>query len=856
LCKFWDRLAWPARALWACRISLLSGLAGLFLFGFTIQGQNLFADRSCAHFFQGVPYWLAVFFLVFAFWALPIHYNARRALKGDAWLLPRRFRVHFQPEVSEAVCKELRRRHASLIKFTPHVIAFIPFIAILLGLRGAQDAITDAGYLREAVETQIQLVLLMALDVIIAVSFFVVMVYFRYYILRIAAVTLSKIQRGLKFARITTRVRVIRKDMSYLTILGAFLILFAVYAIPEELADYAPRAMLVPVVLGSLVLFLGWLARVGDSSGVPLLTAGIAIASFATALNVTVSDVRTLELPKGEAFEDRQIDFLDALNRWKLANGCVDSPCPPALILAAEGGASRAAFMTATAVGHLIDREGELGDPPDLASPGRRIFAISGVSGGAFGAVVIRAAIEDSFAKSKIGPPCVNSQRNWFSNPVGGRDVTTSWRSCLQLLVSGDYLSSAFVGFGLRDILAPPFLAPADRAALLERAWERHYNYVTSGKASWRELGRDCEENSSQGLCRRFGYAKDLGARKWAPLLLLNGTSVNSGQRIIVSDLVSTRSDKERKSRVPLYSAAFDYFEMTSTRCLTPQSVTLGCPELKSGTNDVPKKRDGQDIRLSTAGLMSARFPIVSPAGVIRAKDQPGFGDRVVDGGYFENAGLKTAFDVANALKDEGVTPFILRIQNEPITPPGERIALPRAAASPPVTADGDGPLARVFGLAAVPVESLIATRSGHAAEEAALVDSKLYVMNSDVCPPDYEVAASFYQIGVEGTPNLNPPPRYGYSHRDCNRNSYVMQAPEDYWSDPILDDACKKLASTSGNKSYSMVRVSMSWWLSAAVQADLDAQLCDAHNRETIRNLMGRLRTRLAPADFISTFY
>ena len=39
------------------------------------------------------------------------------------------------------------------------------------------------------------------------------------------------------------------------------------------------------------------------------------------------------------------------------------------------------------------------------------------------------------------------------------------------------------------------------------------------------------------------------------------------------------------------------------------------------------------------------------------------------------------------------------------------------------------------------------------------------------------------------------------------------------------------------------MTKVSMSWWLSSAVQADLDAQLCDRRNRITIRDLMGRLR-------------
>jgi hypothetical protein len=38
------------------------------------------------------------------------------------------------------------------------------------------------------------------------------------------------------------------------------------------------------------------------------------------------------------------------------------------------------------------------------------------------------------------------------------------------------------------------------------------------------------------------------------------------------------------------------------------------------------------------------------------------------------------------------------------------------------------------------------------------------------------------------------------------------------------------------------MTKVSMSWWLASAVQADLDAQLCDNRNRATISDLIARL--------------
>ena len=43
-------------------------------------------------------------------------------------------------------------------------------------------------------------------------------------------------------------------------------------------------------------------------------------------------------------------------------------------------------------------------------------------------------------------------------------------------------------------------------------------------------------------------------------------------------------------------------------------------------------------------------------------------------------------------------------------------------------------------------------------------------------------------------------------------------------------------------DKKVRMTKVSMSWWLSAAVQADLDAQLCDKTNRSGLNDLMKTL--------------
>jgi hypothetical protein len=87
---------------------------------------------------------------------------------------------------------------------------------------------------------------------------------------------------------------------------------------------------------------------------------------------------------------------------------------------------------------------------------------------------------------------------------------------------------------------------------------------------------------------------------------------------------------------------------------------------LKRYTEPVPRCRTC-DIRLSTAVTMSARFPIVSPAGTVR--DRAGrIVDHVVDGGYYENFGATTAQELADALraKPYGLKPVVLLINNEP----------------------------------------------------------------------------------------------------------------------------------------------------------------------------------------------
>ena len=803
----WIWLIRLGQVLWACRISVFSAAVGLAVFGLVLQAQNLFADLSFSDFAHGRLHWIIVFAAIFLFWAFPIHYGARRILEEKEWLVSVRMRRRLPQAAADALYKE----YSGLIAWTPRLLGMVPFVAVALGLWFADRAMDGALALQEADEAHKQIRWLNFANLVTAALFFAFVVFRR----RAIRMIKQRIDERSGDESAADKVDVHLGRFAAISLVGTTLIFLLAYVRPDWLAFVFPRALLIPFLFGSLVLIFSWLVRLGYKTGLPLAAFVIVPVVLATATNTHLNDLRTLA-PGKEGAADRQIDIKAAVDRWKAANACAGAgACPPALIVASEGGASRAAFMMATVVGELIDRDKAAGDPAEAPNPARRIFAISGVSGGAFAAAVARAAIADSAENPNHGPPCLFADRTWFgAAATTQRDLKTSWRACLQALVSGDYLSPVFVGLGFRDNFAPRqwFIGTKswikDRAALLEEAWERHYDSVTTLGHGGHGLA--CGDDGSHGLCRRFGYVSATAAGSWLPLLLLNGTSVETGRRIIVSDLASTRdsinSEGEHRPEA-LYSAAYDVFELLSAPHEPIKGIQCGADGGRAGP---AQSQDAPDIRLSTAAALSARFPIISPGGVLRVPTHDCYGDRVVDGGYFENSGLTTALDIAEALKGEGVTPIILWVQNDPIIDRPNTVTPRRPAATPEVELIDEGILTEALGLLAQPVDTVLATREGHGAEAADLATQLEQKMNA----PNEN---GFFQIGVHANLSLQDP------------------------IDPLHDLNCRQFV----DKQVGMTKVSMSWWLSAAVQSDLDAQMCDDRNRRSMRDLMARLSQR-----------
>ncbi len=822
---------WAIRILFACRVSVLSVAAGALLFLVSTQARDLFADIAFGALPGDARAWLmwASFFAYLVFlWAFPVHYAARRLLGADDWMVSGRLR----DDVDATWLTDIRNELEGPIDWIPRILAMVPFAAVLIGLSTAYQVVAGTPALAPARAAAKQIATLAVLDVVLG-AVFLIFLWRRQGLIRQMSDASSNVLAG-----------------AYAVVVTAFFV--AAVARPFLPADIAPRAAIVPVLFGGFVFMGTWLAWLGHRFSTPILTLVAVGALVVTGFNRHFNDVRTLPAQPAEA-AGRQIEIGDAVRGWMAVN-CDTLGCPPAVIIASEGGASRAAFAAATAIGDLLDRASELPDANGRAlAPARRILAISGVSGGSFGAATIRTALADSLARGQGPPPCQRPTNGWFGADPSA--VRSSWRACLQALVAGDYLTPAFVGLGWRDNFSPPgfdggsLLFADDRAALIERAWERHYDHVVKGEIPgfWAQVTQDLAPPAEPptGLRARFGFIaeKTVHANGWLPLLLLNATSVDSGTRIIASDLVSTRSAAlppggnpgNAFGRFPLYPTAFDVFEMLAPPCPQEKIVGPSCAAAHDGVKDLPLARTGPDLRLSTAALLSARFPIISPAGILRAEGEEGIGDRAVDGGYFENSGLTSAMDVAREVRRLGVVPVVLWVQNDPRVDPADPAppapaanvkapawVPPRGASTPFMGASEPRGLERAFGVVLAPVTALTETRDGHGAEVAAAAQRDLWTLNQDVTPSDpAEVGSSYFVFGMFQNPDFSPlvgetPPA------DCGALAKTWRAGVDAMND-----------------------VSMSWWLSQSVQAEVDAQRCDRRNRATLADLMNRLSQR-----------
>jgi hypothetical protein len=365
------------------------------------------------------------------------------------------------------------------------------------------------------------------------------------------------------------------------TTIAVSLLTFVLLLIPRWRTEFAwivGPAALAYGAIGCIIPITSYLISKTRSQNIPvIMLGGLAFVLFSLANDN--HRVRALDVAMDSA---KRPGVEDALRRWEKDR----KPDEPLILVATAGGASRAAYWTGTVLRALDNRSnGQFSD---------HVFAISSVSGGALGAIGYAAWLADRPMESEAQPDAANARLNF-----------------VQTFFGQDYLGPAVGALLFPDMIQRFLPAPLlpDRAASLEEAFE----------LGWEQSAKQCKQEPCPKPTRFADEYTQIWSKsrlhedggRWVPIVLANGTHVESGKRIITAPV---------KIDPSVFEDTYDFYKLAPA-----------------------------PIRASTAVLNSARFTVVSPPG--RLVDGDKITGRIIDGGYFENGGMETVYDLARYLR-------------------------------------------------------------------------------------------------------------------------------------------------------------------------------------------------------------
>ncbi len=269
-------------------------------------------------------------------------------------------------------------------------------------------------------------------------------------------------------------------------------------------------AVAILAIVGANTVFLGGLAVfVARARKIPVELVAFACAAVFSAWNDN-HDVRMLN-PMPEQ-SSAQPDMAAVFSSWVThAPGEAGEPVP-VIVVAAEGGGIRAAYWTSLVLHHLAEL------PEPVAFP-RRLFAISSVSGGSFGAAVYAGLRRDPTshpARAQIASEILQER---FLAPMVAK------------LVAGDFL----------QWFLPAPVRAFDRSSAMETAFAAAYN----------------EHVRHDSMVERFTEFRPVDAAD-VPVMLLNSTSVQLGRRVVASPYRWPLADVSLEEQDPI-----DFHDLT-----------------------------------------------------------------------------------------------------------------------------------------------------------------------------------------------------------------------------------------------------------------------------------------------------
>jgi hypothetical protein len=744
----WLRLI--LRALWVARVSTFSVLLGLLLFGFVPQAQDLFLelkwdpDNPASRVWHlGWAYWTLFYVLAILFWAVPVHFGARLALQTQS--------------SARRIAVDDPAKYKFIVVLLPRALSALCLVAITIGMWQAWDnlhrtfagqgdppailaTMTDRLYNRLVASIVVNCALLATFTLLPSLSFFRRLGYWfpnTYAALHsmlgwCCQPTGRWVGTGtqpmrppydgfLDFDRHTG----ILISVSFVLMLFVIFYLAASFIPLDSLRGLLPGALFVPILLGGYVPLLTFLAVLSHRVRLPCILLLTGVIGFITWLTPAWHDLKCARDDKGECIpveaDELQIPIRRAVDAWMEANGCPNKPgeCPRPIIVAADGGASRAAFFTGSVLAHLEEMSREPADAKPHDRFANRLFAISAVSGSALGAAVFVGVLEAERKGQKLRPDPWSEDGflkpwlcNWwgcFSQDKDRQFDPLGIERAVQQVISGDFLTPPVMALMINDLWR---FTGISRAAVLEQSWDEQFEKILGadhGKFLRRPLSRAAPDITSPKLAG------------WRPILVFNGTAVDTGRRIITSTLTGSSGKSD-----DLFRASHSFYELLCT----PASTDSGD---KGPANSRCRCNNGTptcDIGLGTAITNAARFPVITPPGNIKSpptgldpnsRDNSTIVQLVVDGGYHEVFGAITAVEIARAISryKSGLQPYILQITNDPA-------AFPELCNETLPNATPD--VGKFLGIARHPLEAVLNSRTArgyYASAEAALWNRK-----------------------------------------------------------------------------------------------------------------------------------
>jgi len=268
------------------------------------------------------------------------------------------------------------------------------------------------------------------------------------------------------------------------------------------------------------------------------------------------------------------------LDLWKNKN-TFDSAKPPIVVVTVSGGGSRSAYWTFRTLQYI-----------DSMTNGRlfkNTTLVTGASGGMIGAAYWR-NLHDAYQQGLLKNPYLTKyQRN----------------------IGKDLLNAIIFSFASVDLISP-----------FNRIKVAGYSYTRDrGYAMEQELIR----NTDSLMNKNIGYYKNREANADIPLLIINGTIVNDGRRLMISNL-------------PVGYLTQPEYSLNDS---TPPIDAIDFAAFFA-------KQDPYNLRIATALRMNATFPYILP--VVKLPSQPNMD--IMDAGLRDNFGAEVASRYLYVLRD------------------------------------------------------------------------------------------------------------------------------------------------------------------------------------------------------------